>query len=311
MIYRWEFSVGKHNKIVVGSRTDPYSLRETERTVSFLNDCCREVEFCDFRETGVVKKAGKNRRKWRWRDLYLPLKLLREDKIDVVVSPGEMVPVNPGEGFRVAVVLKRGNPFDVLISRYNTIFDDHPRDAAIAISGAGRKGQLLYYRSGLNLIDRNCGRQSLNSLIENDQIDGVVTSAMEAEAFELQERVVEVFTPSIAVPEAGQGCIAMIVRESDREIEKLLKRRDHSPSRMEFNLERELLRNLSGYQEGSVAVMASVKDEEFKLESAVISPDGSRKISSEVWGWRGEEDKAIAELREEILAAGGEDIISR
>lgn len=304
--------MNRHKRIVVGSRTDPYSLLELERVLSTLRDYYPDVEFCDFRELGLGKTLRKGRRsKWVWRDISFPLVMLRERKVDLVVSQGDMVPVDLGKHFSIPAVLKRGNPFDVLISKYNTIFDDHPPDATIAISGRARKGQLLYYRPELVLRDRDCNRESLERLMGSDEIGGVVTSAVEAEAFGVQEKVVEVFTPSISVPEAGQGCTTLIGRADDPKVNKLVRKQNHIPSRIEFDLERELLKSLSYYQEGTIAVMASVEDEDFKIEAAIVSPDGSRKVSSEVWGCRGEEGEAISDLREEIFYAGGRDMITK
>jgi porphobilinogen deaminase len=304
--------VNRHKKIVVGSRTDPYSLLELERVISSLRDYHPDVEFCDFRELGLGRSVRKGKRtKWIWRDISLQLGMLRDGKVDLVVSQGDVVPVNLGKDFTIPAVLKRGNPFDVLISKYNTIFDDHPPDATIAISGMARKGQLLYYRPDLVLRDRNCNKESLEQLISSKEIDGVVTSAGEAEAFGVQEKVVEVFTPSISVPEAGQGCNTLIVRAKDRKISKLVRKHNHTPSRIEFDLERKLLKSFSSYEEGTIAAMASAEDEEFKIEAAIVSPDGSRKVSSEVWGCRGEEVKAINNLKEEMFYAGGRDMITK
>ena len=58
-----------------------------------------------------------------------------------------------------------------------------------------------------------------------------------------------------------------------------------------------------------VGVLAEFEGDEFELNAAIASPDGSTKINSEMHGWVGDELKVVGSLVGDLIEKGGGEIM--
>jgi len=290
---------GKH--FIVGSKSGAVSTKQLENAINMLCDAHPRSKFTDYRE-----KSKKGRMP---SDLNAVIQLLLKKEVDIVVADLHELPLKLRSELELAAVIERGNPFNVLISGNELILDDQPDEACIAVVNSIIKGQLLYYRSDLSFVEDSSNFERLNSRMDGGEVSGFVMPAFDIEVLNQQEKVTEVFTSSICMPEAGQGAWGFIIRSDDKDARIGVRDLNHSPSFAEINLERMFLRAVLGNGKGPVGVLSNVEENEFQIEAAVISPDGARKIVSTVRGWSGEEIKIVGKLADELLSSGGEDII--
>jgi len=265
------------------------------------------------RFVSVFELAGKHSA-GKGRDVFKSfsnlISALVRGEIDLAEADGTDLPTNLPHGVEIFAVLDRSNPFDVFISSDDMILDEQPEEARVAVTNQVEMGQLLYYRPDLDVVVRGDGFDNLCAEMENGVLNGFVYPASKVEAIDKQDKVVEVFTSSICMPVAGQGSIAIIGRKGERELKEIVKGLNDMPSYDELLLEKAFAGTVSKDKKAPIGVLSSIDGRDFKLEGVIVSPDGSERISGSISGKLAESEKLLAELAEELLSSGGEDIIN-
>lgn len=239
------------------------------------------------------------------RSLNTHINSLAAGKADLLVATASEIPLNIPAGLYIAAIPKRGNPFNVLVSARDMILEEQPDDVPIVVADPASRGQLLYYRPGLMLVDIKDDFGGLVRRMLGGGIGGFVTDADEVEAFGGQEMVAEVFTSSICMPAAGQGAMAILVRKEDERIRTYVETVNDMPSRSEIMLERMVLEELDRNGKGPFGVLASVEEDEFMVSAVIVAPDGSEKLSGAMQGWYGEEKEIAEKLARQLFESGG------
>lgn len=281
---------------------DTISLIYFERVLDQLRDAHPRHAFIDFRNVaGLGKRHGKN--------LGSVVAMLERKEVDIVVANACEVPLRLHADVSIAAVPERGNPFDVLVARQELILDEQPEHMRLAVTDQVSRLQLLYYRPDLVIRHEKAGLDSLNKLLEDDEVDGFVTAAAEIEALNQQDRVVEVFTSSVCTPIAGQGAIGLITRKNDREAQSAIAAINDPSSLTEVELERMFLATICRDSTIPVGVLAKRERDTFEIEVAITSPDGTEKVTGFLDGIVGQEKEVTGKLADELLASSGKRII--
>jgi hydroxymethylbilane synthase len=237
------------------------------------------------------------------------MQALVKREIDIAVVDAREVPLKPSAESVCAAVPARVNPFDVLISDEGVILDDQPDQARLAGVTDVQRGQLLFYRPDLTLIEEHGGFESLYRKVQRDEINGFVYAAADVEMLNRQDKVVEVFTSSICMPVAGQGAVQLHTRADDRDAVAVLRALNDPPSASEVQLERMFVGAVSKDGKGPICALGRFEGSAFRLEAAIVSPDGAEKVSGAIEGRGGDESKAVKKLAEELLRTGGKEIL--
>ncbi len=295
--------MGRAKRIVVGNRGDALARIHGARVCAALKEAHPHLELEERGESSA--KRGDVRR-----GAAALLARLAKNEIDVAVTDARWLPLQLPAGIEIAAVLERTNPFDVLISGEDLILDEQPENTCIAAHDAVKRGQLLYYRNDLKLIEKEEDFDGLRALMAKGGISAFVFPAADVETLGKQEDVVEVFTTSICTPVAGQGAIALLARRERKDLLATLRSLGDPSSAAEVELERLFLERTAKDGRGPIGVLANVEEGGFELEAAIAAPDGTEKISGSIAGALGERARVVAKLAGELLAAGGEEIIA-
>jgi hydroxymethylbilane synthase len=212
-------------------------------------------------------------------------------------------------GVELAAVTSRLTPYDVIISRNEEIFDDLPQNSSVIANEIRREAQLLYYRPDLKMVRMKGSVDALIQKVRDGKVDAVILAAADVERLNRQDYVTEVFTNSICVPAAGQGCLAVLVRSGDEALKKMMAAVNDPASLSEITAERAFLNSLSLGESDPVGVLGSIEGKRIELEGVLALPDGREKIRSTVNGSQGREEELGEMLAEEILDAGGREIL--
>lgn len=212
--------------------------------------------------------------------------LLLAGKIDIAVHSMKDIPLERDERLETSAVLPRDSPYDALVSKYT--LDDMPDGAVIGTSGVRRRHQLLNYmgRRGVKVEIKGI-RGNVDTRIEKfgrGEYDGVILAEAGLERLNMDieyERLA--YNPF--VPSPGQGIIAAVARKESEESD-ILKEIDDERTRIEVEVEEEVLKIMGGgcsrpvgvhaccKREGvELAVYAGFSDEEYMLEETVLSKD--------------------------------------
>ena len=125
----------------------------------------------------------------------------------------------------------------------------------------------------------------------------------------LGDEVTELLDPAEFLPAAGQGCLAVTVRERDANTRSLAMGLNHPASRIAAEAERAFLATVEGDCRVPVAGHAVVDDGALRMSALVGLPDGSRVVRCQKEGFSSMCDEVGRELGEELLEAGGREVL--
>ncbi len=227
---------------------------------------------------------------------------LKGGDLDILVADASGIPLSLSGRLIIAAVLKRGNPFDALISRSETILEDFPGEEPIEVCNPVTRSQLMFYRPDLKCVEQRCGFRSSYGRMIRGVTGGFVLSASVVEALNQQEKVAEVFTSSMCMPAAGQGAMVFLTRKEDQRSRDLVKTLNHGPTSREITVERMFLRLMD--ENFHTGVLCRMDESGFNLSAARTAPDGSDRIERSMRSGFGEEEALAEKMAQELMEAG-------
>ena len=290
-------------QIIVGCRSDALSMIYRSRVRGMLAQGNPHTEFVDFSEPSSRRVDAR-------KAAAALIQRIDAREMDIAVMDARWIPLQLATAVETGAIMERTNPYDALISCENLILDEQPENTRIMAGEAVKRGQLLYYRSDLRLVEGNDDFESLFASMKRGTIDAFVFPASDVEALNQQEHVVEVFTTSICTPVAGQGGVALLARRDRKDVLSMLRDLNDTSAAAEVALERMFLEHLAKDGKIPVGVLGNVEGTGFEIEVAIAAPDGSEKISGSASGTLADRSKVIGKLADELLSAGGDDIIA-
>ncbi len=234
---------------------------------------------------------------------------LLEGEFDALVLNAAYLPSRLPTGLTIGAIADRLTPFDVLISSLDCLLDELPKNATIVANDLRREAQLLYYRSDLKMVRTKGSIDSIIQKIKSEKLDGAVLAASDVERLHKQDHVVEFLTCSICVPAAGRGSLAVLVQSGEEQVKKAIRSINHPASFGEIIAERAFLDHLGVTDRTPVGVLGSIEGKSLELEGMIALPDGRERIHSVVKGSVGHEIELGQRLGQEILEAGGRELL--
>ena len=106
------------------------------------------------------------------------------------------------------------------------------------------------------------------------------------------------------MPAAGQGALAILARRDNLKVIETLRSVEHSPTRLEVDTERELVRILEAAIKVPVGVLASVRGDRVQINACILSIDGREKHVAARSGSAKEGAILAREIANELVAKG-------
>lgn len=232
--------------------------------------------------------------------------LLRGD-IDMAVHSLKDVPMTLPKGLKIGAVTEREDPFDVLISAGNVTFEELPTNAKIGTSSLRRQVQIKRRRRDLQVETLRGNVDTRIKKLQDGLYDAIILAYAGIKRMGFENKVSQVLYDFI--PAVGQGCLAIEIREDDREIEKIVSELDHLPSRVRAECERAFLRELQGGCQVPIGAYAWIERGDIFIKGFVSDLEGIKFIE----GMRSGEVKHAEEigkaLAQELLGRGAKEIL--
>jgi len=297
-------------RFVVGTRGSTLALVQTEKviaalrqiypdyeyvvqTVKTLGDRVVDVPLSQFGTTGVfVKEIDR---------------LLLDGAIDLAVHSLKDVPPEETPGLVLAAFPERADPRDALVSRDGRRFVELPRGARLGTSSVRRRAQLRAHRPDLRYLDNLRGNVDtrLRKLAQGDY-DAIVLAAAGLERLGRASEISDYLPTDLCLPDAGQGILAVQVREADVEAVEVVSHLDDPAVRAEALAERAVLRAFGGGCKVPVAAHARLDGSTIHLTALVATPDGSRIVRANLSGPANAPEALGAALWRRLAASGAE-----
>ena len=288
---------------VVADRVASVSGRQVEIVqVTTVGDTSRE-SLASLGGTGVFASA--------LRDALLA------GECDLVVHSLKDLPTKPVPGLRIGATPARADARDVLVCRPGLDLNSLPEGAQVGTGSPRRAAQLLQARPDLLVRDIRGNVDTRLGRVADGDLDAVVLAAAGLGRLGRLDAVSQFFELSDWPTAPGQGALALEVRESvSPELDKVLRRLDHSASRLTSSAERAVLARLEAGCAAPIGSTAVIDAELLLVTATVLSPDGSKSLTSShagvLEGAAADRDALAAELgarvADELLDRGAAEL---
>ena len=234
-----------------------------------------------------------------------------EGEIDLAVHSPKDMPTALPEGLVLAAVTRRADPGDALVSERFAHFRDLPQGARVGTSSLRRKAQLLHARPDLEIVNLRGNVHTRLRKMKEQGLDAAVLAVAGLKRLGLSDCIREVLPQSLMLPAVGQGALAVETRAEDAEMRSLLAFLNDAPTAACARAERAFLARVEGGCQVPVGVYAAPAHggEMLHVEAVIASLDGKRLYRGEVAGLLEEAASLGRKLADELLEAGGLEIL--
>jgi hydroxymethylbilane synthase len=237
---------------------------------------------------------------------------LLDGRVDLAVHSMKDVPTELSDVCRVAIVFKREDPRDALVSQRGETLEKLPRGARIGTSSLRRASQLRSHRPDFQIAELRGNVDTRLRKVASGEYDAIVLAKAGIDRLGLSSRITEVLSPDIVVPAVGQGALGVELFEPREDEFRFLDKLIDKGTMLAVKAERALLAELQGGCRLPLGAWARLEGETMILDACVLSADGTESIRR-----RGEKKCASASDAEslgravasELLAAGADRLL--
>lgn len=233
-----------------------------------------------------------------------------EDRADIAVHSMKDVPMEFPEGLGLAIICKREDPADALVSNKYSALAELPEGAVVGTSSFRRQCQLREARPDLKIADLRGNVGTRLSKLDAGEYDAIILAAAGLKRLELEARIRESLSFVDCLPAGGQGAVGIECRTQDIETLKLLDCLHDADTACRVVAERAVNARLQGGCQVPIASFALLEGDELYLRALVGNLDGTVIIRSEIRGDRHQAEHLGLSVAEDLLSQGAEEILS-
>ena len=229
---------------------------------------------------------------------------MQAGEADIAVHSMKDVPAELPEGFCIAALLERSDPFDALVAVESATLDDLPRGGAVGSSSLRRQAQIRALRPDLVLHPLRGNVDTRLRRLDSGDFDAVVLACAGLKRLGLDGRISERLSPDRMLPASAQGVIGLECQSDRHDLRSLLARLDHPPTRQTTLAERTVSRVLEATCQSPVASFAGLRDNVITLTALVASADGATVLRRQVEGPAEDAELLGSEVARQLLELG-------
>lgn len=298
-------------KVKVGTRGSPLALAQTNQVVARLREIHPGATF----EVVPIKTKGDRittASQFRAAGKGLFVKeiedaLLRR-QVSLAIHSMKDLPSELPKGLVFGAVPARADASDVYIGRLNLRLDELPAGARIGTSSLRRQAILRAIYPKLRFVDLKGNLDTRLAKLRERRggLDGIIVAAAGLGRLHPEGGIAARPLPrERVVPAAGQGALALEIRESDEAMRALLAPLHDAATALCVTAERELQRRLEGGCQVPLGAHAELGDDGLLTLTACLATVDGRKVLLERQSGSAEDPAAIAEALETVLLSRG------
>jgi hydroxymethylbilane synthase len=234
---------------------------------------------------------------------------LLEGSVDLAVHSMKDVPAELPDGLEIAIVPKREDPRDVLITRSGDGLSSLPAGSKVGTSSLRRAAQIKRLRPDLEILNLRGNLDTRLRKLEDGLYDAIVLAAAGLHRMKWQDRVTSYLDPAEFVPAIGQGALGIEIRSEDQDTRRLLAPLHDTETAVAVEAERSFLKRLEGGCQVPIGGHARVLGEFVELTGLVASLDGGEIFRSTRKAPLAGARPLGEELAEELLEAGARRVL--
>ena len=229
---------------------------------------------------------------------------MQEGLADIAVHSMKDVPAELPEGFMLAAVLERANPFDALVSAEAYTLENLPEGARVGSSSLRRQAQILARRPDLRIDPLRGNVNTRLAKLDAGDYDAIVLACAGLERLGFNERITTTFTVDELLPAAAQGVVGIECRDDAPELAAVLAKLEDGDAKATTTAERAIARRLEASCQSPVASFAVLDNDQLSLTGLVASADGSQILRESEGGSRADAEAIGLALADRLLELG-------
>lgn len=204
-------------------------------------------------------------------------------KVDCAVHSAKDMAALPA-GLEIAAALPRADVRDALIGAHGLSVAELALGARVGTSAVRRRAQLLARRPDLWIVALRGNVETRLKKRETGEVDTVLVAKAGLDRLGRSGVITRILETSELLPAAGQGTVAIVVREGDTRAFAAIAAINHAPTLAALLAERAFLAGLCGDCGTPIAAHATFRDGRLALEGAVFAPDGGESVRGQIDG---------------------------
>lgn len=206
---------------------------------------------------------------------------LQENRADLAVHSTKDIPMELPEGFVLAAICTRANPFDAFVSnRFNSLAE-MPVGSIVGTSSLRREAQIRARFPHLVVQPLRGNVQTRLNKLDSGQYDAIILAAAGLERLGIADRIRNILPPAESLPAVGQGALAIEIAEHRQDLLALIQPLNDDITAACVCAERSLSRALGGSCQIPLAAYATEENGILTLQGLVGYPDGSMIVQAQ------------------------------
>ena len=232
-----------------------------------------------------------------------------QNKADIAVHSMKDLPVLLQEEFFIAAVLKRESPFDCLLSKKNLKLAELESGSLVGSSSLRRQSQILKLRPDLRVKNLRGNVNTRIDKLESGDYDAIILAEAGLDRLELSGKISQTFSTEEMLPAAAQGVIGIECLRQKEEIIDIVSKINDFETEVTTNCERSVNSALFADCHSPIGSYATYANGKCRLESIVISPDGSVEARDSITGCANNAEELGLELADRLKQIGAIEIL--
>jgi hydroxymethylbilane synthase len=234
---------------------------------------------------------------------------IRDDAADIAVHSMKDVPAAVPDGFCIAALFERGNPFDALVGGHGATLAELPRGAVVGSSSLRRQAQLKALRPDIEVRPLRGNVNTRLAKLDHGDYDAVVLASAGLERLGLGERIGEQFTPDRMLPATAQGVIGIECASDRVDLRELMALLNHPATEVTTVAERSVAAYLEASCHSPLASYAALEQDVVTLTALVASVDGKTLLRQRISGSVDEAEQLGCRIGRRLLDLGADKLI--
>jgi hydroxymethylbilane synthase len=235
----------------------------------------------------------------------------RAGRFEISVHSLKDLPPQGREGLVLVATPLRAPVEDCLVSRDGRPLADLPQGARVGTGSPRRKAQVLRLRPDLVCGEIRGNVDTRLRKVREGEFDATFLARAGLTRLGLTHEITEIVDTERLVPAAGQGSLAIVVREGERAATDAVALLDHAETRAEIDAERGVLSTLGGGCHLPLGCLGRAAAGRVSLVARVVSSEGREMVEE-----RGDAALADAEslgrrVGDALIARGARDLLPR
>lgn len=257
----------------LGTRRSALARTQSGHVASWLRQHGYDVELVDIVTEGDLSRAPLTQMGGTGVFASALRHALHAGTVDLAVHSMKDLPTAVDPGLVIAAVPPREDPRDALCARDRLTLAQLPEGARVGTGSPRRAAQLCVARPDLRVVSLRGNVETRLAAVRDGTLDAVVLAAAGLARLGRLEQATELLDPTVMLPAAAQGALAVECREDRGDVRTALADLEDADARAATTAERSLLARLEAGCTAPIGALAVVTAKGLELEGFLGSEE--------------------------------------